>query len=95
MSGGACASDTGEARALKQVDRLASEAAALLRQVLVAEAVPRGRRDSMTMCEPWCELRQLDEFDRLVGTLAERVPRTEAALVEAPWPGERAREPES
>ena len=68
-SGGACASDTGEARALKQVDRLANEAAALLRQVLVAEAVPRGCRDSM------CELRQLDEFDRLFGTLAERVPR--------------------
>ena len=40
-----------------------------------------------------CKLRQLDEFNRLVDTLAERVPRTEAALVEAPWPGER--EPES
>ena len=44
VSGGACASDTGEARALKQVDRLANEAAALLRQVLVAEAVLRPAR---------------------------------------------------
>ena len=50
-----------------------------------AEAVPRAV--AVTRCA------QLDEFDRLVGTPAERVPRTEAALVEAPWPG--GREPES